>query len=613
MRAREAGRPPVPVEHVELTSQHALQTARAADVIDHDQPLSFHLNHKTPRAEDSLYEVLPAVDVDDSPEAQLGHVATEDAVLDHHPTIRDGQHRAEPPAEASQHPQCWKRHEHDQDPIQNPWRARELDECGDSSGDGDSRQQRRSQQPGPVRVLRDEHTLAFEVQVVHASVSVARGQSPIAEVWGIRRRSSGTTDRGPSDQRGEGWRECVPAQLRRCPSPRSDCQPLWARGGVSGSVSRPALCSEALGALSPSCGPKPLQRPRTAPRHARLVPHRFPSQDSVRPTREPTPGTAPMALGSPHPRVGPSARTLPPAGADDAYDNALGFAFGEAQAEGWWGGSVGRFTADQAAVAGKLLYDAVVWGDPIPPMDPGVLAAYDSIDGWFNQASGATGVPTMTTGLVGGGASFSQSASWSVQVVFPGTGHGLAGLPLALSIADGSFNAPGGPSEIGVSTDANGQVTVPIYANGSSVTVTALAGVGQIGLDFYRPTADELSAQQLVAFPAPITLQSHQVLSTEEETGTIKVVKSGDDQSYYPVQGAVFEVLDQSSGNVEATLTTRADGLTPAAVVASGTYTVREVTAPPGYSLAPDQTATVDAGSTTTVSFTGPDEDRIHP
>src|SRR5579875_269126 len=313
MRAREAGRPPVPVEHVELTSQHALQTARAADVIDHDQPLSFHLNHKTPRAEDSLYEVLPAVDVDDSPEAQLGHVATEDAVLDHHPTIRDGQHRAEPPAEASQHPQCWKRHEHDQDPIQNPWRARELDECGDSSGDGDSRQQRRSQQPGPVRVLRDEHTLAFEVQVVHASVSVARGQSPIAEVWGIRRRSSGTTDRGPSDQRGEGWRECVPAQLRRCPSPRSDCQPLWARGGVSGSVSRPALCSEALGALSPSCGPKPLQRPRTAPRHARLVPHRFPSQDSVRPTREPTPGTAPMALGSPHPRVGPSARTLPPA------------------------------------------------------------------------------------------------------------------------------------------------------------------------------------------------------------------------------------------------------------------------------------------------------------
>jgi len=307
------------------------------------------------------------------------------------------------------------------------------------------------------------------------------------------------------------------------------------------------------------------------------------------------------------------APSSPPAGADDAYDNALGFAFGEAQAEGWWGGSVGRFTADQAAVAGKLLYDAVVWGDPIPPMDPGVLAAYDSIDGWFNQASGATGVPTMTTGLVGGGASFSQSASWSVQVVFPGTGHGLAGLPLALSIADGSFNAPGGPSEIGVSTDANGQVTVPIYANGSSVTVTALAGVGQIGLDFYRPTADELSAQQLVAFPAPITLQSHQVLSTEEETGTIKVVKSGDDQSYYPVQGAVFEVLDQSSGNVEATLTTRADGLTPAAVVASGTYTVREVTAPPGYSLAPDQTATVDAGSTTTVSFTGPDEDRIHP
>ena len=45
---------------------------------------------------------------------------------------------------------------------------------------------------------------------------------------------------------------------------------------------------------------------------------------------------------------------------------------------------------DQAAVAGKILYDAVVWGTPVPSMHR-VLAAYQDIEGWVDQAQGATG------------------------------------------------------------------------------------------------------------------------------------------------------------------------------------------------------------------------------
>lgn len=60
--------------------------------------------------------------------------------------------------------------------------------------------------------------------------------------------------------------------------------------------------------------------------------------------------------------------------------NALGFAFSQAQAAGYWGGSAGQFTGDQMAAAGKFLYDTVVWGSPVPSMDDGTLAAYEDLD-----------------------------------------------------------------------------------------------------------------------------------------------------------------------------------------------------------------------------------------
>ena len=199
----------------------------------------------------------------------------------------------------------------------------------------------------------------------------------------------------------------------------------------------------------------------------------------------------------------------PPAGADTDSAAALGFAFSETQALGWWGGSTGQFTADQAAVAGKLLYDALVWGSPVPSMDPGVLAAYNAIDALFNQATGTTGSPQLNAALVGGGTSFETDGSVQATLLFPGTGAGSAGAGLTLSITNGTFDSPTGPTSIGISTDGSGSAVAPIFNQGGgavAVTVSTAVGVGQAGLDFFAPTAREPTAQELAAFGAPTPL-----------------------------------------------------------------------------------------------------------
>ncbi len=308
-----------------------------------------------------------------------------------------------------------------------------------------------------------------------------------------------------------------------------------------------------------------------------------------------------------------------PAGAGGDW-NALGFAFSQGQAEGWWGGVAGQFTADQAAAAAKLLYDTVVWGSPVPSMDPGVLAAYDAFDNWFNQAVGmASAPPELFVGLTSSTTAFTGTATDDIHLQFPGTGRPMVGQGVLLTIANATFDSPTGPTTIGAGTDANGNVLVPIYATNSSpitVTVTSTTSVGQPGLGFYHPTTGDLSAQILAAFAAPTTLQASQSLTSngqpQDEFGTISVQKSGDDTAYYGLAGAVFEVIQ--NGAVVATLTTDASGQSPPTQqLPTGTYTVHEVTAPPGYQLAPDQSVTVQASQNTVASYTGAAEEHIVP
>jgi len=273
----------------------------------------------------------------------------------------------------------------------------------------------------------------------------------------------------------------------------------------------------------------------------------------------------------------------------------------------------GRFTADQVAVAGKLLYDAIVWGSPVPSMDPGVQSAYDALNGWLTQANGSSSAPILTTALDGAGTSFTGSATDQVTVDFPDTGTPVAGLPVQLSVTGATFNDASGPNALTLATDGSGTARVPIFASAPGpifVSVTVAGGLGQPGLRYFSPGAPDRRAQDLASFAAPTALSSSQELTALPTTGTVSILKAGDDRAYYPITGAVFEVLNGST--VEATLTTQGDGTTAASPpLASGSYVVHEQTAPYGYDTAADQPVDVVAGANTQVSFTGADEDHI--
>ncbi|MGH9047066.1 MAG: hypothetical protein ACRDVW_07105, partial [Acidimicrobiales bacterium] len=264
-----------------------------------------------------------------------------------------------------------------------------------------------------------------------------------------------------------------------------------------------------------------------------------------------------------------------PQGSSTSEAGALGFAFSEAQALGIWAGSPGEFTSDQAAVAGKLLYDSVAWASPVPAMDPGVLAAYQALDGWYLQANGSTGAPKVTAKLSGGGTAFAGSATLDVKVEFPGSDDAVAGLPLQLTITGATFNAASGPTTVSVASDKTGKTDLPIFAGAPgavSVSVSAPGGLGQPGLDFFAPTAFEPDAQELAAFSAPGNLDVQAQLTALPTTGTISIVKAGDDPAYYSLAEGVFEVLRGST--VETTLTTGSEGTTPvSAPITAGTYT----------------------------------------
>lgn len=300
--------------------------------------------------------------------------------------------------------------------------------------------------------------------------------------------------------------------------------------------------------------------------------------------------------------------------------NALGFAFSQAQAAGYWGGEAGQFTSDQIAAAGKFLYDTVVWGSPVPSMDDGTLAAYDDLDGWFNQAQGTTGTPQMNVGVVGGGDTIDGSAFYAIHVSFPGTGNGFSGLGILVGVTNATLDSPGGPTFIGASTNGNGNLIVPIFVSDTgpvTVTVSTDTEVGQVGIGFYHATSGPANTQYLAGFPAPINLQSTEELSSngqpELPEGTVSIEKQGNDTAYYGLAGATFNVVD-ASGAVVATLTTEDTGSSAASnLLPFGTYTVQETTAPVGYQLAPSQSVTIDSTQNTVVEFTGSNQDFIAP
>jgi hypothetical protein len=308
-----------------------------------------------------------------------------------------------------------------------------------------------------------------------------------------------------------------------------------------------------------------------------------------------------------------------PAGAGGDW-NALGFALSAGQAAGWWSGRAGSFTADQAAAAAKVLYDSVVWGTLIPAMDPGVLDAFDDLDSWFIEARGmAAGAPQISASLTTNSGSFTGSATDQIHIQFPGTGRPLVGQALQMSITNGTFLSPTGPTSIVSSTNGAGNIDEGIYATSTApVTVTVSTGssMGVAGLTFLHPAPAYSAAQILASFAAPVPVGTTQHLAAIGvplvKTGTVSIEKAGNDEPYYGVAGAVFQI--EKGSTVVATLTTVTSGASPASSqLPVGTYTVHELTSPPGYSTAPAQTITITANQNTVASFTGTDQELIIP
>ena len=310
--------------------------------------------------------------------------------------------------------------------------------------------------------------------------------------------------------------------------------------------------------------------------------------------------------------------TDPPVGGDPAWFGALGYGFSEASVALYWDGKAGAYTADQAAVAAKLLYDVLVWHTAVPQMDPGVLAAYVQLDLWVLNAAGASGSPELTVGLVGGGTTFTHSTTLELDVAFPGSGASVGGVGVIVSLSGATFDGSGGQSISGGMTDGNGSLSLPITATGSgavTVTTSSAASVGQLGLRFYGPTRYVLNAQDIVAGPSPTVIivnSTFQAQGPPPSTGAIAIRKSGNDTAYFPIAGARFDIM-RGTTVVGSLITNAAGRAGPSSQLPLGAYTIHESVPPPGYEPAPDQLAQVLASQVTTVNFTAASGDVIIP
>ena len=166
-------------------------------------------------------------------------------------------------------------------------------------------------------------------------------------------------------------------------------------------------------------------------------------------------------------------------------------------------------------------------------------------------------------------------------------------------------------SSVTATTNSAGEVALPItatVAQATTVTVTARTQLGEVGMAFDRASQSYASNAQDIVAPLGSSLLTRSgawtSLAPPPATGKLTLLKTGNDQPYLGVAGAQFEIL--SGASVVDSLTTDENGLagpTPALTV--GTYTLHEITAPPGYALLSDQNVTVVANTTTVVSLTG--------
>ena len=119
--------------------------------------------------------------------------------------------------------------------------------------------------------------------------------------------------------------------------------------------------------------------------------------------------------------------------------SALGYAFSQWSVDGLWNGAL-AWSADDAAVAAKLLYDSAAWHVPVPSVSAGIHNALDALYATALSAVGATGAPQLTVALLGGASSFVGTTVATIRLSFPGTGAPAPGVLSADQITASYLN-----------------------------------------------------------------------------------------------------------------------------------------------------------------------------
>jgi hypothetical protein len=189
--------------------------------------------------------------------------------------------------------------------------------------------------------------------------------------------------------------------------------------------------------------------------------------------------------------------------------NNLGWAFSQAQVNGWWQyGEPALFSADDIGVAAKLLFDNLSYSTPLPSASSGVDNALAALAALRSQAALMTAPPTLSLSLLNGATSISKTASLVIKVTAPGLANPLANQLVKITLTNGVFSTSG-LNVVSTSTGPTGVAIVTIDATtNADVVIDAVVSIGTPGLTYFAPTQLDLMAQNGAASFAPSSLTS---------------------------------------------------------------------------------------------------------
>lgn len=158
-------------------------------------------------------------------------------------------------------------------------------------------------------------------------------------------------------------------------------------------------------------------------------------------------------------------------------------------------------------------------------------------------------------------------------------GAGVAGVELAAT-ATRAVLTPGGPK----ATDGNGEQRFGFVAASGQNELSVTGAAPDLQLQAFAPSARRA---QRVARPGRVPVSAG--VRVKAETRRLAINKTGDAAAYLPLAGARFQVRPMDGGAPAAPvgeLVTAPGGTSPLLELDPGTYQVREIEAPVGYTAA---------------------------